>query len=170
MDIPQTYPAAPRASAASLESLQARVDSTAQIVDALKPIIEIIQQAPAMIAMAGDSFDDLVRNAVDSGVDVERGFIIGAGAALRVGATMDAHKVDAIESLLNSGVLDPVALRVVGDLGHALADTAAAPVTPLGPVGLWKALGHPDVQRALGFMIAVAQRFGRRLDAAPARS
>lgn len=172
MDTPQTSPAmsASSGSAASLDRVQAQVDSTAQIVESLRPVIEIIQQAPALIAMAGDSFDDLVRSAVDSGVDVERGVINGASAALRFGATMDAQKVDAIESLLNSGVLDPVALRVVGDLGHALADTAASRVAPLGPMGLWKALSQPDVQRALGFMIAVAQRFGQRLDTAPVRS
>lgn len=171
MNTPQMHPAVSTPPlTASLETLQARVDATAQLVESLKPVIEIVQQAPAFIAMAGDSFDDLVRNAVENGIDVERGVLNGAGAALRFGATMDAQKVDAIESLLNSGVLDPVALRVVGDLAHALAGTAAAPVTPLGPMGLWKALSQPDVQRALGFMIAVAQRFGRRLDAAPARS
>lgn len=170
MDTPHIHPAVSMTGAASLESLQARVDATAHLVESLRPVIEIVQQAPALIAMAGDSFDDLVRTAVESGVDVERGVINGAGAALRFGATMDAEKVEAIESLLNSGVLDPVALRVVGDLAHALAATAAAPVAPLGPMGLWKALSQPDVQRALGFMIAVAQRFGQRLDSAPARS
>jgi hypothetical protein len=150
-------------SPASLETLQSRVDSMAQVVESLRPLVELMQQAPAFIAMAGDSVDDLVRSAIDNGIDVERGVINGAGAALRFGATMDSQKVDAIESLLKSGVLDPSALRVVGDLGHALADTAAGPVTPVGPLGLWKALSQPDVQRALGFMLAVAQRFGQRL-------
>jgi hypothetical protein len=158
-------------SVVSLETLQARLDAMAQTLDALRPVIELLHQAPAFIAMAGDSVDELVRTAVDNGIDVERGVINGAGAALRFGATMDAHKVAALESLLNSGVLDPQALRLVGDLGHALAETASGPVPAVGPLGLWKALSQPDVQRALGFMVAVAQRFGSRLGAsAPAHS
>lgn len=173
MDASHSATGLPTASAtpATLETLQARLDAMARTLDALAPIVDLLHQAPAFIAMAGDSVDELVRTAVDSGIDVERGVINGAGAALRFGATMDAHKVEALESLLNSGVLDPQALRLVGDLGYALAEAARGPAPSLGPLGLWKALGQPDVQRALGFLIVVAQRFGSRLGApAPARS
>lgn len=155
----------------SLETLHARVESMAQVIDALRPVVGLVQQAPAFIAMAGDSVDELVRTASDHGVDVERGAINGVSAALRFGATMDAQKVDALESLLNSGVLDPAALRIVGELGKALAAAAGGPSPSLGPMGLWKALSQPDVQRALGFMMAVAQHFGSRLGAStPGRS
>jgi uncharacterized protein YjgD (DUF1641 family) len=35
-------------------------------------------------------------------------------------------------------------------------------------LGLVKALGHPDVQRALGFFVTFAERFGSRLRDMPA--
>lgn len=162
--------AAGQAPPVSLETLHAQVASMAEVIEALRPVAELIHQAPAMLAMAGDSMDDLVRTAAGHGVDVERGLINGAGAALRFGASMDARKVDALEALLNSGVLEPATLRIVGAVGKALADTAATPTPPLGPVGLWKALSQPEVQRALGFLIVVAQRFGAQLDAGPARA
>ena len=39
-----------------------------------------------------DSFDEAMRTAIDKGIDVERGVLNGAEAALRFGATMDAEK------------------------------------------------------------------------------
>jgi uncharacterized protein YjgD (DUF1641 family) len=87
----------------------------------------------------------------------------GAGAALRFGAVMDADKVRALEALLQSGVLDPAALQIIGGLGRALIDTASARPAPIGVIGLLRALGDPDIQRALGFLMNFAARFGSRL-------
>ena len=53
---------------------------------------------------------------------------------------MDTEKVRELEALLQSGVLDPAALRTIGELGRALIDTAGAPAPP---IGLLKALGDP---------------------------
>jgi uncharacterized protein YjgD (DUF1641 family) len=75
--------------------------------------------------------------------------------------------VHALDALLNSGVLAPGTLRVVGELGRALTETADAPPTTAGPIGLLRAIGQPDVQRALGFLVTFAERFGRRLHELP---
>jgi hypothetical protein len=115
-----------------------------------------------------DSFDDVMRTVSDRGIDVERGVLNGAEAALRFGATMDAEKVHELDALLRSGVLAPGTLRIIGELGRALTETAAAPPAASGPLGLLKALGQPDVQRALGFLVTFAERFGRRLRELPA--
>ena len=56
----------------------------------------------------------------------------------------------------------------MGELGRALTETAAAPAATSGLLGLLKALGQPDVQRALGFLVTFAERFGRRLRELPA--
>ena len=149
--------------AASLQALSDRIQSMAEVIDALRPLVALAQQAPAMVAMAGDSFDEMMQTALDSGIDVERGLLNGAGAALRFGATMNPEKVRALEALLNSGVLDPSALGTIGELGRALVDTASARPSAIGPMGLLKALGQPDVQRALGFLVTFAERFGSRL-------
>jgi hypothetical protein len=76
---------------------------------------------------------------------------------------MDAEKVRDLDALLRSGVLAPGPLRIIGELGRALTETAAAPPASSGVLGLLKALGQPDVQRALGFLVTFAARFGRRL-------
>jgi uncharacterized protein YjgD (DUF1641 family) len=81
---------------------------------------------------------------------------------------MDEARVRELDALLKSGVLEPGALQMIGELGRALTETAAAPPATTGVVGLLKALGQPDVQRALGFLVTFAERFGRRLRDLPA--
>jgi hypothetical protein len=152
-----------QAVAAALQVLNDRVESIATFVNTVRPLVGLADQAPALVAMLGDSFDDVMRQAIDSGIDVERGLLNGASAALRFGASMDTAKVRELEALLQSGVFDPAVVRIIGGLGRALVDSAAARPAPVGMVGLLKAVGDPDVQRALGFLVTFAERFGRQL-------
>ena len=153
---------------ATLQTVERRTRAIAEVVESLRPLMAFAQQAPAFLAVLMDSFDEAMRAANDNGIDVERGLLNGAEAALRFGATMDAEKVRELDALLKSGVLAPGTLRIIGELGHALTETAAAPPSTAGALGLLKALGQPDVQRALGFLVTFAERFGRRLRELPA--
>jgi len=153
---------------AGLQTIEERTRAIAEVADGLRPLIALAQQAPAFVAVLMDSFDEAVRTANDKGIDVERGLLNGAEAALRFGATMDADKVRELDALLKSGVLAPGTLRVISELGRALTETAAAPPATFGLLALLKAFGQPDVQRALGFLVNFAERFGRRLHDLPA--
>ena len=153
---------------ATLQTVEQRTRAIAEVVESLRPLMAFAQQAPAFVAVLMDSFDEAMRAANDNGIDVERGLLNGAEAALRFGATMDAEKVRELDALLKSGVLAPGTLRIIGELGRALTETAAAPPSTAGALGLLKALGQPDVQRALGFLVTFAERFGRRLRELPA--
>lgn len=149
--------------ATTLRALDERTRAVSEVTDGLRPVIALAQQAPAFVAVLMDSFDEAIRTATDNGIDVERGLLNGAAAALRFGAAMDAEKVRELDALLKSGVLAPSTLRIIGELGRALTETAAAPPATAGVLGLLKALGQPDVQRALGFLVTFAERFGRQL-------
>ena len=151
-----------------MQTLEQRTRAIAEVADGLRPLIALAHQAPAFVAVLMDSFDEAMRTASDNGIDVERGLLNGAEAALRFGATMDAERVRELDALLKSGVLAPGTLRIIGELGRALTETAAAPPATAGVLGLLKALGQPDVQRALGFLVTFAERFGRRLRELPA--
>jgi hypothetical protein len=154
--------------AATLQAPDERTRAVAALLERLAPLLALADQAPALAGMLGDSFDDVMRTAIESGVDVERGVVNGAGAALRFGAVMDAEKVRQLEALLRSGVLDPAALRVVGEIAGAVRETASAPPRAIGLGGLLRALGSPNVRRALGFLVEFADRFGSRLGGAQA--
>ena len=153
---------------ATLQTVEQRTRAIAEVTESLRPLMALAQQAPAFVAVLMDSFDEAMRAANDNGIDVERGLLNGAEAALRFGATMDAEKVRELDALLKSGVLAPGTLRIIGEFGRALTETAAAPPSTAGALGLLKALGQPDVQRALGFLVTFAERFGRRLRELPA--
>ncbi|HEU4996460.1 MAG TPA: DUF1641 domain-containing protein [Gemmatimonadaceae bacterium] len=153
---------------ATLQTIEQRTRAILEVAEGLRPLIASAQQAPAFVAVLMDSFDEAMQTASDKGIDVERGLLNGAEAALRFGATMDAEKVRELDALLKSGILAPSTLRIIGEFGRALTETAAAPPSTAGALGLLKALGQPDVQRALGFLVTFAERFGRRLRELPA--
>lgn len=75
--------------------------------------------------------------------------------------------VNAVLVLAESGMLDPKLVKVLGEVGHRLggaySDASSKPVQPLGAMGLFKALGEPEVQRAMGLVVAIARRVGRDL-------
>ena len=166
--IAASMPTEEQASAGATQTIEQRTRAIAEVAEGLRPLMALAQQAPAFVAIFMDSFDEAMRAANDKGIDVERGVVNGAEAALRFGATMDAEKVRELDALLKSGVLAPSTLRIINELGRALTETAAAPPATAGVLGLLKALGQPDVQRALGFLVTFAERFGRRLRELPA--
>jgi hypothetical protein len=72
-----------------------------------------------------------------------------------------------LDSLLSSGLTDPRATEVLGQLGDALVEAKSAaaqnPDGPKGFFGVLKAMKDPDVARGLGFLFQVAKSFGRQL-------
>ena len=70
-----------------------------------------------------------------------------------------------LHNLLRSGVLDPSALRIVGDVGAALAEISKSEPFSAGAWDALRATRDPDVKRALGFVLALAKRFGSSLGA-----
>lgn len=73
----------------------------------------------------------------------------------------------ALENLLDSGVLEPKALNVIGQAGTALAETVEAgpdAIRPVGTIGLLRALNDPDTQQVLGFLVKFASNFGQKLN------
>ena len=104
----------------TLQTIEERTRAVSEVTDRLRPLMALAEQAPAFVAVLMDSFDEAVRTASDNGIDVERGLLNGAEAALRFGATIDAEKVRELDALLKSGVLAPSTLRIIGELGRAL--------------------------------------------------
>ena len=131
---------------ATLQTIEERTRAIVEVAEGLRPLIALAQQAPR------SSRSRWIRSTKPcgppgKGIDVERGLLNGAEAALRFGATMDAERVRELDALLKSGVLEPGTLRVVGELGRALTETAAAP--PATPE-CWIAEGAGAAGRAAG--------------------
>ena len=85
---------------------------------------------------------------------------LGTLSSALVGAT------PAINTLLTSRLTDPQTAAVLAQLGDAVVEGKAAAASEPGPkgvMGLWKLSKDKDVTRGLGFLVAVARSFGRRV-------
>ncbi len=152
------------------------------VAGALERALELAPMAPAAVATAMDSLDGAVSRARAAGVDLDEraGLLLRALERLTSPEALELlgvvlGRLDAVRSLLESGVLDPAATRAVGTAGAALARTAAEPVTPgPGAFGALLALGDADVRTAVGFGLRFAKNLGRSLAGAhgalPARA
>ncbi len=79
-----------------------------------------------------------------------------------------ARATPAINTLLNSSLLDPRGAEVVSALGDALVSARTTlPPAPRGLRGLWKtvrtAAKDPDIGRGVVYLIEVARAFGRKV-------
>jgi hypothetical protein len=148
------------ATARALERILDHIDDLARMADAAAMLSA---QLPGGIAMFVDSADEIAGRLTANGVDIEKGIANGAEAALRFGTFMGAEQVESMEALLRSGVLDPQAVNIVGRLGEALAATAATEPGRAGFMDTLRAMRDPNVQRAVGFLLAFAKRFGTAL-------
>ena len=138
-----------------LEALAARLESAAG-------------QAPSAVAAATDTFDHWMEQLGERGVDLDervKNLLVAfdhlsSTPVVSLLGELLSHAED-VRALLRSGVLEPHALNVVGELGRVLAESGREPPPRVGMLGALRALGEPDVQRALGFLICLARAFGK---------
>jgi uncharacterized protein YjgD (DUF1641 family) len=69
-----------------------------------------------------------------------------------------------LTQLLGPPLLLPGTIDALGTAARAMAAAAQAPETKLGLFGTLKALREPEVQRAVGFAVDFARRFGTNVD------
>lgn len=147
---------------AALERLELRLARLERAVEAsgavTGPLVGLAETLPGAVALLADSFDGVAARLGEAGVDLDAR-MRSVARALEVATAPRA--VAGLASLVESKLLEPTALAAVSQLAAALAHPGAAP-----PVGMWgamRALGDADVQRALGFLLAVARQFGKNL-------
>lgn len=93
--------------------------------------------------------------------------LLGAARQLQQeGALAELPKLtDTLVHLLQSGIFDPNTVRSLAEVGNlatrSYINTKNSKPEPLGPLGIWKAMSDPDVQRSLGFMLGMAKQYGQ---------
>ena len=133
----------------------------------------IVANAPTLAALAAmstawlqrgpeisDNINGLVRQLRSEGAGDERGI----GSALSLLKDLGA-RTDQISALLDSAVLSPTTVQVIGNLGAAAAEADAKTHGRQNQVGgLFAILGQlkdPDVQNTLAFLFEFARTFGK---------
>ncbi|MCA9680305.1 MAG: DUF1641 domain-containing protein [Myxococcales bacterium] len=148
------------AAIATLARLEERLATIERVAASLEPLAGVAATLPGAVAMFTDTLDGVAARLGDAGVDLDDRM----RSVLRAVEVSTAPRaVHGLASLIESQLLEPSALAVVSQLAAALASPGDA-----RPVGLWgamRALRDPDVQRAVGFLLAVAREFGKHLAA-----
>ena len=135
--------------------------------EALAPLmmmVELTENAKPAVATFTDIVDETMARAAADGMEIERLVEASKNAVLKLAQLATAREVQA---LLDSGMLDPAALATLGMTARAVADASAEPAPRMGLFGALRAAGQPSIQRALGFLIRVAENVGDNLETAP---
>lgn len=125
----------------------------------LSEMIVQAQQLPQMVATIVDIGDDIAAESARNGVRVEAVVQSARRAIKGLSRLATAPEVTA---LFESGMLDPATLKTLGRVAAAVGE-AQKSARPIGLLGAWRASRDAGVQRALGFMMAVAAEFGRAI-------
>lgn len=133
----------------------------------LEQLLALADQAPGFVAMMVDVADEWAARAAERGTDVETMLHATAAAARRLTELVGSAE---FQALLDSGVLDPRALGVVGTAGQALVrcqeECLSRPEPPkTGLFGLLRAAREPEMQRTLAFLVHFGRFFGEAMAA-----
>jgi uncharacterized protein YjgD (DUF1641 family) len=120
-------------------------------------------QAPTVVATAMDIVDQLAEKLAARGINVDDRM----RALLRAMDHLTSPRaLEALSSMLSSEIMASQTTEVIARVGRAVV-VAVREVKPVGMMGLWRALRDPEIQRAAGFLIAMARRFGQELKDVP---
>ena len=122
---------------------------------ALQQGLQALSDAPGLISMVADIMDEQIGTATQEGIDI--GMRLKGLLAL-ANRLSDPNTTASLEH-----VLEPRAVAAIGALGTAIAESKNQSHSPVGPLGLIRALRDPDVQRATSFLVAIAKRMGQEL-------
>lgn len=124
-------------------------------------LAELVDQGPKLVAATVDSIDGVLGRLNERGVDVQAMSESVAVALSKLGEVLNSPQYTA---LMNSGVLDPSTLDMVGKAGSALVRARMEACVEKGMFGALQATSDRDVQRSIGFAIKFAQSFGQELN------
>lgn len=145
---------------ATIERLERKVDHMEKTIERLEGATA---QVPAVVATVTDVVDGVVERLAARGIDVDDRM----RALLRAADHLTSPRaLDALSSVLQSEIMAHQTTEVIGRMGRAIV-TAEHEARPVGMWGLMRALRDPEVQRAAGFLVSMARRFGEELDEVP---
>ncbi len=123
-------------------------------------LMEKFKQTEDILSILMDSFDDFFNYAMEQGLDIED---FSRNLKKFSFMMLDSFESGALTELMDSGILDPHAIKTVGALGKSMATSGKMKVSA-GPLKAASSVFDPDVQRALGFLLTFARHFGRSLE------
>ena len=146
----------------TLELLSQLLDRLEDVVYLLDLLEQFLRRGPE-VAEAVNEGVTLLRKGL-AGMAMPNGWPNLLSTLQRLREVVESPQVQA---LFREAVLDPRAIALVGKMAQAMVEASQEVKKPehrrLGLVGLIRVLGDPELQPAMRFAIAFAQRFSRAL-------
>lgn len=120
--------------------------------------LQTIGRALAKTALLGKTLDAVEALEADGTLDI----LITQGPALAPSLAKMLQN-ERVRGILESAAAETATVETVEAATTALVETKQQGFTPLGLFGQLRMLGDSDVQKAIGFTLAIAKRFGQRL-------
>jgi hypothetical protein len=146
-----------------LENLLGRLERLEQ---RLSPVLDQLEQAPGMLAMLGDMFDEYARRAAKDGISLEESGINLVQLSLKLGKEVGPQQAANLIQLLHVAAGNPQLVQLLSKLSDAAAPaktgaqvSSASTSGKLGLFGLLRAMKEPSVQQSLQWGLDVARRF-----------
>jgi hypothetical protein len=152
-----------------LENLLGRLE---RLEERLSPMLDQLEQAPGMLAMLGDMFDEYARRAAKDGISLEESGINLVQLSLKLGKELGPQQAANLIQLLHVVAGNPKLVQLLSKLSDAAAPAATGAESPsasalgkpgtsgkLGLFGLLRAMKEPTVQQSLQWGLDVARRF-----------
>jgi len=134
----------------------------------LAQLAKIAVELPKLLAIVGDVVEEYQQKFAADGIDVEKALTNGLNAVLYLGSEIDHERLQRIDSLLSSEILNPNALNVIANAVNSLhtaqTETSGQSKDRIGIFGMLAALRDPQVQRSLAFAVEFGKCFGKNLD------
>ncbi len=134
----------------------------------LAQLAKIAVELPKLLAIVGDVVEEYQQKFAADGIDVEKALTNGLNAVLYLSSEIDHERLQRIDSLLSSEILNPNALNVIANAVNSLhtaqTETSGQSKDRIGIFGMLAALRDPQVQRSLAFAVEFGKCFGKNLD------
>ena len=140
------------------------LERTLDQTEAIEMLLNLFEQGPSLAAMVADSLDEIAQSAAEAGLDLEQLLQHLFKVPVKLAPLLDSGELDA---LLESGMLEPQTLQVLGKVGKALSQGYALDQSQPQKVSIFGLIGminDPDIQRVLGFLNTFGKQFGQTLD------
>ena len=131
-----------------------------KMVEKLDHLLGMLEQGDGLVAMAVDSFDDVMRIANEKGIDPQEFFQQAMAVTSKMAQLLSRPET---KELLESGVFDVSTLKVMSAAANALTEANAEPPKKVGLFGLMRVMKDSSMQKAMGFLTTFAKKFGSRL-------
>lgn len=127
--------------------------------------LDVVERATAQLPLLAKALDraPLAEATLDAAADIDPAAlraVLGQGGKM-LGKLAKILSAPEFQRLIDAA--DATTFGVAAEATTALVETRGAAPQPVGAFGALKAMGDPDVQKAVGFTLAVAKRFGQSL-------